>query len=165
MPNQQRRITVERTLVILKPDAVQRGLVGTILARFEAKGLQVVGLKMARIDRGLAERHYAPHRGKSFYEPLIAFMTSGPVVFLVLEGKGAIAVVRKMMGATFGPNAEPGTLRGDFGASNRFNLVHGSDSPEAAVFEIGLFFTPQELLDWRPAMQGWVYDLSTGEPV
>jgi nucleoside-diphosphate kinase len=156
---------MERTLVILKPDAVQRGLAGTILARFEAKGLQVVGLKMARIDRALAERHYAPHKGKDFYEPLIRFMTSGPVVFLVLEGKGAIAVVRKMMGATFGPNAEPGTLRGDLGVSNRFNLVHGSDSPEAAALEVGLFFRPEELIDWRPAMQAWVYDSSTGEAV
>ena len=156
---------MERTLVILKPDAIQRGLIGTVLARFEAKGLQVVGLKMARIERALAERHYAPHKGKAFYEPLIQFMTSGPVVFLALEGKGAIAVVRKMMGATFGPNAEPGTLRGDLAVSNRFNLVHGSDSPEAAAFELGLFFRPEELIDWRPAGQGWVYDLSAGEPV
>jgi nucleoside-diphosphate kinase len=156
---------LERTLVIHKPDAVQRGLVGRIVARLEAKGLQIVAMKMARIGRDLAERHYAPHKGKDFYEPLIRFMTSGPTVFLILEGKAAAAVVRKMMGATFGPNAEPGTLRGDFGASNRFNLVHGSDSPEAAAHEIALFFRPEEIVDWEPALQRWTYDLSTGEVV
>lgn len=144
---------MERTLVILKPDAVQRGLVGRLLARFEAKGLQIVALKMMPIPAALAERHYAPHKGKPFYEPLIRFMTSGPSVFLVLEGKGVIPIVRKMMGATFGPAAEPGTLRGDFGVSNRFNLVHGSDSPEAAAHEIGLFFTPDELVAWEPALR------------
>jgi nucleoside-diphosphate kinase len=156
---------VERTLVILKPDAVQRNLIGRILARLETKGLKVVGLKMAVIDRPLAERHYAPHKGKDFYEPLIRFMTSGPVVFLVLEGQGAVAVVRKMMGATFGPSAEPGTLRGDFGVSKRFNLVHGSDSPEAAQHEISLFFTPAELIDWQPALMPWTYDFSTGDVI
>ena len=156
---------MERTLVILKPDAVQRGLVGRILARFEAKGLQVAALKMARIDRALAERHYAPHKGKPFYEPLLRFMTSGPSVFLVLEGKGAVAIVRKMMGATFGPAAEPGTVRGDFGVSNRFNLVHGSDSPESAAHEIALFFRPDEILDWESALKPWHYDFSTGEVV
>jgi len=156
---------LERTLVILKPDAVHRGLVGRILARFEAKGLKIVALKMIRIGRDLAERHYAPHKGKDFYEPLIRFMTSGPAVYLVLEGRGAVAVVRKMLGATFGPNAEPGTLRGDYGVSNRFNLVHGSDSPESAAHEIGLFFQPEELLDWTPAAWPWTYDFSTGDVV
>jgi len=156
---------VERTLVILKPDAVQRSLVGAIIARLEAKGLKIVGLKMSVIGRPLAERHYAPHKGKDFYEPLIRFMTSGPVVFIVLEGKGAVAVVRKMMGATFGPAAEPGTLRGDFGISNRFNLVHGSDSPTAAEHEISLFFRPDELADWTPALMPWTYDFSTGDVV
>jgi len=156
---------VERTLVILKPDAVQRGLMGRILSRFEAKGLQVVALKMAKIERALAERHYAPHKGKDFYEPLIRFMTGGPVVFLVLEGKGAVAVVRKLMGPTFGPDAEPGTIRGDFGVSNRFNLVHGSDSPESAAHEISLFFRPEEVFDWDPALKPWNYDFSTGDVV
>ncbi|MCX5685652.1 MAG: nucleoside-diphosphate kinase [Planctomycetota bacterium] len=156
---------MERTLVMLKPDAVQRGFVGRILARFEAKGLKLVALKLARVDRALAERHYAPHKGKDFYEPLLAFVTSGPMVFVVLEGKGAVAVVRKMMGATFGPSAEPGTLRGDFGMSNRFNLVHGSDAPEAAEREIAIFFRPEELIDWQPAAQPWVYDFSTGDVI
>ena len=156
---------MERTLIMLKPDAVQRGLVGRILARFEAKGLKIVALKMARVDRGLAERHYAPHKGKDFYEPLLRFVTSGPMVFVVLEGKGAVAVARKMMGATFGPNAEPGTIRGDLGMSNRFNLIHGSDAPDVAEREIALFFRPEELIDWQPAAQPWVYDFSTGEVV
>ncbi len=156
---------MQRTLVMLKPDAVQRGLVGRLIARFEDKGLKIVGLKMACIDRATAETHYAAHRGKPFYEPLVRFVTSGPTVFLVLEGRDAVAVVRKMMGATFGPDAEPGTLRGDFGVSNRFNLVHGSDSPEAAEREIGLFFAERELVEWEPADWGWRYDFSTGEPV
>jgi len=156
---------LERTLVMLKPDAVQRGFVGRILARFEAKGLKIVALKLARVDRALAERQYAPHKGKDFYEPLIRFITSAPVVFVVLEGKGAVAVARKMMGATFGPNAEPGTIRGDFGMSNRFNLVHGSDTPEAAQREIAIFFRPEELIDWQPAAQPWVYDFSTGDVI
>jgi len=156
---------LERTLVMLKPDAVQRGFVGRIVARFEAKGLKIVALKMARMDRALAERHYAPHKGKDFYEPLIRFVTSGPLVFVVLEGKGAVAVVRKMMGATFGPAAEPGTIRGDLGMSNRFNLIHGSDAPDAAEGEIGLFFRPEELIDWQPAAQPWVYDFSTGDVI
>ena len=156
---------MERTLVILKPDAVQRGLIGRVIARLEEKGLKIVALKMARIDRPLAERHYAAHKGKDFYEPLVRFMTSGPVVFMVVEGKGAVAIVRKMMGATFGCNAEPGTIRGDFGLSNRFNLIHGSDSPEAAAHEIALFFRPEEVAEWQPAAAPWVLDLSGKEPV
>lgn len=156
---------MERTVVLLKPDAVQRGLVGRLLARFEEKGLKIVALKMAVLSRALAERHYAPHKGKDFYEPLIRFVTSGPMVLAVLEGKGAVAVVRKMMGATFGSSAEPGTLRGDFGISNRFNLVHGSDSSETAARELALFFKPEELLDWQPAAWPWIYDFSTGEPI
>jgi nucleoside-diphosphate kinase len=156
---------LERTVVLLKPDAVQRGLVGRLLARFEEKGLKIVALKMAVLSRALAERHYAPHKGKDFYEPLIRFVTSGPMVLAVLEGKGAVAVVRTMMGATFGSSAEPGTLRGDFGLSNRFNLVHGSDSSEAAAREMALFFRPEELLDWQPAAWPWIYDFSSGEPI
>ena len=136
---------MERTLLILKPDAVQRGLIGRILARFEAKGLRLVALKMVRLDRAAAERLYAPHKGKDFFEPLVRFVTSGPSVLVCLEGKGAVDVVRKMLGATFGPDAEPGTVRGDFGVSNRFNLAHASDSPETAAKEIPLFFKPAEL--------------------
>ena len=155
---------MERTLIILKPDAVQRGLCGEIVSRFERKGLQIVGMKMMRIPRQLAETHYEPHKGKPFYPGLVNFMTSSPVIVLALAGKDAIAISRRMMGATFGSKAEPGTIRGDFGVSNSFNLIHGSDSPESAQRELGLFFKPDELLQWTPAGQGWVYDLSKGQP-
>jgi nucleoside-diphosphate kinase len=150
---------------MLKPDAVHRGLIGRIIGRLEDKGLKIVALKMAVIDRDTAERHYVAHKGKEFYEPLLRFVTAGPTVFLALEGKGAVAVVRTMLGATFGPDAEPGTLRGDFGMSKRFNLVHGSDSAEAAEKEIALFFRDDELLDWDPVTWPWHYDFSTGEAV
>ena len=153
---------MERTLIIFKPDAVQRGICGRILSRFEEKGLQIVGLKFMQIPRETAETHYAPHKGKGFYEGLVKFMTSSPVVVVAFQGKNAIAIARKMMGATFGSNAEPGTIRGDFGVSNSFNLIHGSDSPEAAQKELGLFFKPGELVDWTPAVQTWVYDFGKG---
>ncbi|MHC4563923.1 MAG: nucleoside-diphosphate kinase [Planctomycetota bacterium] len=155
----------ERTLVIYKPDAVQRQLVGRILTRFEAKSLKIAGLKMIRMSRELAERQYAPHKGKYFYEPLLAFMTAGPVVLLVLEGKDVVAVVRSMLGPTFGPDAPPGTVRGDFGMSKRYNLVHGSDSPAAAAEEIALFFEPAELMEYDLHGFEWIYDVSTGEVV
>jgi nucleoside-diphosphate kinase len=157
---------MERTLVLIKPDAVHRRLVGRILARFEQKGLQIVALKMMRIGEEVARRHYAPHKGKPFYEPLIRFVTGGPTVAMVLEGKRAIEVTRRLMGKTFGPDAEPGTLRGDFAISNRFNLVHGSDSPESAKAEIGLFFQPSDFVEWSPVDVQMVYDFSEGgEPV
>jgi nucleoside-diphosphate kinase len=154
---------MEQTLIIFKPDAVQRGLCGEILARFEKKGLQVVGMKFMKIPQQLAETHYEPHKCKPFYAGLVRFMTSSPVVVLALKGKDAIAIARKMMGATFGSKAEPGTIRGDYGVSNSFNLIHGSDSPESAQRELALFFKPDELIDWTPANQGWVYDLSKGQ--
>src|SRR5687768_18419366 len=153
---------MERTLIILKPDAVQRGLTGEIITRFEKKGLLLVGAKLMKIPQQLAETHYEPHKGKPFYPGLVKFMTSSPVVVLALAGKDAIAISRKMMGATFGSKAEPGTIRGDYGVSNSFNLIHGSDSPESAQRELGLFFKQGELLEWTPASQGWVYDLSKG---
>ena len=155
---------MERTLIILKPDAVQRGLIGEIITRFEKKGLQLVGAKFMQIPRSLAETHYEPHKGKPFYAGLVSFMTSSPVVVLALAGKDAIAISRKMMGATFGSKAEPGTIRGDFGVSNSFNLIHGSDSPESATRELGLFFKSEELIDWQPASRAWVYDMSKGSP-
>src|SRR3954471_10544995 len=154
---------MEKTLIILKPDAVQRGLVGEIITRFEKKGLQLVGLKLMKIPAATAEQHYAPHKGKPFYDGLVKFMTSSPVIVLALAGKDAIAISRKMMGATFGSKAEPGTIRGDFGVSNSFNLIHGSDSPEAAQKELGLFFSPDELVDWQPTVQSWVYDMAKGQ--
>jgi nucleoside-diphosphate kinase len=155
---------MEKTLIILKPDAVQRGLVGEIVTRFEKKGLQLAGMKLMRIPASLAEQHYAPHKGKPFYDGLVRFMTSSPVLVLALAGKDAIAISRKMMGATFGSKAEPGTIRGDFGVSNSFNLIHGSDSPESAARELGLFFKADELQDWTLAVQGWVYDMGKGTP-
>ena len=155
---------MERTLIILKPDAVQRGLCGEILARFEKKGLQIVGMKLMKIPQSLAETHYESHKGKPFYAGLVKFMTSSAVVVIALAGKDAIAISRKMMGATFGSKAEPGTIRGDFGVSSSFNLVHGSDSPEAATRELGLFFKSDELVEWTPVSREWVYDMSKGVP-
>lgn len=141
----------ERTLILFKPDAVQRRLSGRILQRFEDKGLKVVGMKLMKISNELAEKHYASHKGKGFYAGLVKFMTSSPVVALCLEGPYAIDVSRKLMGATFGFKAEPGTIRGDFGVSNQYNLIHGSDSKEAADREVALFFQPSELLEWKTA--------------
>jgi len=155
----------ERTLVILKPDAIQRQLAGRIVQRFESKGLKIVAMKMCRMDRQLAEKQYAPHKGKHFYEPLLRFMTGGPVVLMVLEGKDAVAVVRSLLGPTFGPDAPPGTIRGDLGMSKRYNLVHGSDTPENADKEIALFFGPDELLEYDLVSFDWIYDTSTGEVV
>ena len=155
---------METTLIILKPDAVQRGMMGEIIGRFERKGLQVVGMKMMLISPDLAARHYSAHKGKPFYEGLVRFMTSAPVVVMALRGVGAIAICRKLMGATFGSNAEPGTIRGDLGVSNSFNLIHGSDSPEAAAHECELFFGAGEILDYERAVEGWVYDLTGGTP-
>jgi len=137
---------VEQTLIILKPDCVQRRLVGRIIQRFEDKGLCVSAMKLMRIDRDLAERHYSPHKGKPFYPGLIEYITSGPVVVLVVAGPRAISVCRKLMGKTFGFEAEPGSIRGDFGVSTTYNLVHGSDSPETAETEIALYFKPEEIL-------------------
>lgn len=149
---------MERTLIILKPDAIQRGLTGKILSRFEEKGLKIVGTRFAQVPRETLEKHYADHAGKPFYEGLVSFMAKSPVLILALEGRGAIAVCRKMMGATFGSNAEPGTIRGDFGISDSFNLIHGSDSPEAAEKELKLFFRPEDLVSWDHISAPWIYD-------
>jgi nucleoside-diphosphate kinase len=155
---------MDTTLIILKPDAVQRGLMGRIISRFEDKGLQVVGTKLMKISPDLAARHYESHRGKKFYDGLVRFMTGSPVLVLAVRGVGAIEICRGMMGATFGSKAAPGTIRGDFGVSNSFNLIHGSDSSEAAKRELGLFFQPNELFELPRAIDGWVYDLSSGKP-
>jgi nucleoside-diphosphate kinase len=133
-------MSVERTLVILKPDAVRRGLVGEILSRFEAKGLTIVAMEHRTIDGALADEHYAEHVERDFYPPLRDFVTSGPLVAAILEGEEAVEVVRAINGATDGRKAAPGTIRGDLSLSNRENLVHGSDSPESAVREIGIWF-------------------------
>ena len=155
---------MERTLIILKPDAVQRGLIGQIVSRLENKGLQIAGMKLMVIPKSTAETHYAPHKERPFYAGLVRFMTSGPVVVLALQGVNAITIARNLMGATFGSKAAPGTIRGDFGVSNAYNLIHGSDSPEAAEKELGLFFKKEELVDWKPAIQDWVYDMTGAKP-
>jgi len=154
---------METSLIILKPDAVQRGLMGRIIGRFEDKGLQIVGARMMRISLELAAQHYKEHIGKPFYEGLVQFMTSAPVLVLALRGVGAIGICRKLMGDKFGSKAEPGTIRGDFGVSNSFNLIHGSDGPESAARELALFFGPGEVHEWKRAIDPWVYDLSAGK--
>lgn len=155
---------METTLIIFKPDAVQRGLMGRIMSRFEDKGLQIVGCKLLQISQDLAATHYEAHKERPFYKSLVGFMTSSPVLVLAIRGNNAIAVCRKMMGATFGSNAEAGTIRGDFGVSNSFNLIHGSDSPEAAERELKLFFKDGEVLSFDRAVESWVYDMSGGKP-
>ncbi len=146
----------ERTLVLLKPDAVNRRLVGEIINRFEKKGLKIVAMKMLWVSRELAEKHYEMHRGKPFYESLLDYITSSPIVAMVLEGEKAIEVVRKMMGKTNGVEAEPGTIRGDYSLSIQNNLVHGSDSRESAEREIALFFTDEEMYDYRLVDEVWI---------
>lgn len=146
----------ERTFVLLKPDSVQRGLVGEIIGRFERRGLKVVGMKMLRVSRSLGETYYAEHKGKAFFDPLIVYVTAGPVVAMVLEGNGAVAAVRKMMGKTNSAEAEPGTIRGDLALTIERNVIHGSDSPESAGREIGLFFKKDELHDYARSDEAWL---------
>ena len=148
----------ERTFVMIKPDGVQRRLVGSILQRFGRKGLSLVGLKIVAVPRARAEALYSVHKGKPFYETLVAFVTSSPVVVMVVEGHRAISVVRKLLGATFGFDAEPGTIRGDFGASKGFNLIHGSDSPESVAREVPIFFSDDELVTIDRCDLTWVLE-------
>ncbi len=147
---------MERTFILLKPDCVQRRLMGEIISRFEAKGLNFVALKLIRVTPELAKQHYAEHVAKGWYPTLEAFITGGPVVAGVLEGLEAIAVVRNMLGATSGLKAAPGTIRGDFSSSRQMNLVHGSDGPEAAAREIALYFKPEELIAGTPTITPWI---------
>ena len=146
----------ERTFVMIKPDGVGRRLCGEVIARFEAKGLKLVGLKMQILSREQAERHYAEHVGKGFYESLLAFITSGPTIQMVWEGANAVAVCRKLLGATNCQNAEVGTVRGDFGLNTQNNVVHASDAPETAVREIDLYFEPAELCDYAMPDGHWL---------
>lgn len=148
---------MERTFFMVKPDGVQRNLAGRILTRVEAKGLKPIGLKLMIISRDLAVQHYAEHKDKPFFEELVSFITSGPVLAMVLEGENAIQTVRKMMGKTNPFDAPHGTIRGDFGMSMSKNVVHGSDSPESAAREIALFFKEEELLDYDKIDQDWLY--------
>ncbi|MBO8127767.1 MAG: nucleoside-diphosphate kinase [Peptococcaceae bacterium] len=149
---------MERTFVMVKPDGVQRGLIGQVLTRFEQKGYKLVALKLMQVSRELAEKHYAEHKEKPFFESLVRYITSGPVVAMVLEGKGVVAGVREMMGATNPSNAAPGTIRGTFGIDVGRNIVHGSDAVESAEREINLFFDPGEILAYDRAVDPWLYE-------
>jgi nucleoside-diphosphate kinase len=147
---------MERTLILLKPDCVHRRLLGEVLQRFERKGLRLAGLKLVQASRALAEKHYAVHKGKPFYDSLLGFLTSGPTVALVLEGREAVVVARNLIGATDGVKAAPGTIRGDLALSVQNNLIHGSDSPENAKTEIALWFQPGELVEYAPVDNAWI---------
>jgi nucleoside-diphosphate kinase len=149
---------VERTFLMIKPDGVQRGLVGEIIQRFETKGFTLVGLKLMSVSRELAEKHYAVHKERPFFAGLVDFITSGPVVAMVWEGEGVIASARKMIGATKPLEAEPGTIRGDLGVTVGRNIIHGSDAPETAQTEIALWFSDSELAAWEPTIKGWLYE-------
>lgn len=149
---------IERTFVMLKPDAIQRGLIGTIISRLEARGFKPVAMKFMRIPRELAERHYAEHKGKSFFPGLIDYITSGPVLCMVWEGENIITTLRTMMGKTNPQDAAPGTIRGDFAQQTGRNLIHGSDSPESAKREIALFFNEYELQDYKKTIDPWLFE-------
>ena len=155
--SRQERVTnLQQTLVLCKPDTVNRGLVGQVVARFEARGLSLVGAKLLQMDAARAAKLYEPHVGKGFYDSLVGYMTSGPIMALAVEGSNAIAVVRKMLGATNPSEAEPGTIRGDFAQRVDFNCVHGSDSVENAAREIPIFFNKDELVSHDPGYTHWL---------
>src|SRR5215471_18352290 len=147
---------MQQTLILLKPDCIHRRLIGTVIQRFERKGLRLVGMKMLQTSRDLAEKHYAVHKGKLFYDSLLRFILAGPTVAMVWEGREAVNVARTLMGVTDGTKAPPATIRGDFAISVQNNLVHGSDSPENATMEIALWFRPEELVDYQPVDTPWV---------
>lgn len=148
----------ERTFVMIKPDAMARGLVGEIISRFEKKGLKMVAAKLLKMDENMASKHYSEHIGKPFYESLVRFITSGPVLAMVWEGENAIKAVRKIVGKTDPHEAGPGTIRGDMAAITRMNLVHASDSPESAIREISLFFRDYEIIEWERASEMYIHD-------
>jgi nucleoside-diphosphate kinase len=147
---------MERTLVLIKPDGVQRGLAGTIIARFERRGLRIIAMKMIQMDKALAQRHYAVHKNKPFFNDLVKFITASPIIAAVFEGKNAVEVIRQTMGETNSAKASPGTIRGDFGIDLQYNLVHGSDSVENAAKEIAIFFSPDEILGYLRDIDKWV---------
>lgn len=147
---------MERTFLMIKPDGVQRGLVGEIIRRFETKGFTLVGMKFMSVDRQLAEQHYEVHQERPFFKGLVEFITSSPVVAMVWQGEGVVASARKIIGATNPLTAEPGTIRGDFGVDVGRNLIHGSDAQETAQREISLWFKDEELADWQPSLASWI---------
>ena len=148
----------ERTLVLVKPDAMQRGLASEVLGRFERRGLKIVAMRLLQMDRTLATKHYAEHIGKPFYKALAGFITSGPVIAAVFEAEDAVALVRQTIGATHPAKAAPGTIRGDLGIDLGRNVVHGSDSLESAAREIGLFFDEKDIVDWQRSVEGWIVE-------
>jgi nucleoside-diphosphate kinase len=150
--------SVERTYLMVKPDGVQRGLCGEIVNRFEKKGLKLVAMKLMVIPKDVAENHYGEHKGKKFYDSLISYITSGPVLAMVWEGDNAVAVCRNMMGKTNPQESAPGTIRGDYGMQTGMNLIHGSDSPESAEREIKIFFKPEELVSYTRTADKWIYE-------
>ena len=147
----------ERTLIIIKPDAVQRHLAGEIITRFEKKGFKLIAARFMKISEQLARTHYAVHQGKPFFEGVVKYLSSAPVIVMVFQAEGVIDMARKMMGATFGYDAQPGTIRGDFSSSRGYNLIHGSDSPETAEQEIKLYFTEDEIIDYSFSDADWLY--------
>ncbi|NPV26937.1 MAG: nucleoside-diphosphate kinase [Firmicutes bacterium] len=149
---------MERTFVMVKPDGVQRGLVGEIISRLEKKGFQLVGMKLLQMSRDLAGQHYAEHQGKPFFEGLVDFITSGPVVAMVWEGKNVVRIVREMMGATNPVEAAPGTIRGQFAVDIARNVIHGSDSASSAEREIAFYFKPEELVTYKRTIESWLYE-------
>ena len=149
---------MERTLVLIKPDALQRGLAGEILSRLERRGLKIVALRLMRVDESLARRHYAEHEGKPFLDSLVRFITSSPLIAAVFEGPNAVEVVRRLMGATDPQQAEPGTIRGDLGLYIQYNLIHGSDSKESAQREIALFFDEADVFAWERSTDPWLFE-------
>ena len=149
-------MSTEKTLVLVKPDGVQRAIAGTIISRLEARGLRIVAMKMLQVSRDMAMRHYGVHQGKPFFEGLVDFITSSPIIAMVLEGRRAVEMVRSTVGLTDPLQAQPGTIRGDLGVDIGRNLVHASDSPETAVQEIGFFFSPEEVLSYSRDVERWV---------
>ena len=149
---------MEQSLVLVKPDGVQRGLIGEVITRLENRGLRLVAARFMWVNTELAEKHYAVHAGKPFYAPLIAFITSSPVMAMVWEGPDAIAAIRQTFGKTRGSEADPGTLRHDFALQARYNIVHASDSAETAAFEIALWFKPEEIVAWQRDIEKWIYE-------
>lgn len=149
---------IERTFVMLKPDAIQRGLMGEIIGRLEARGFKPIAMKLMHIPKELGERHYAEHKGKSFFNPLVEYITSGPVLCMVWEGENIVIALRTMMGKTNPQDAAPGTIRGDFAQQTGRNIIHGSDSPESARREIGLFFNDYELQEHKRSIDPWLYE-------
>lgn len=151
-------MAVERTFVAVKPDGVERILVGEVIGRFERRGLKLVGMKFMKVTKEMAEQHYGEHKGKPFYDGLVSYITSGPIVAMALEGKGAVALARQVIGATKPLEAAPGTIRGDLAVEIGRNIVHGSDSPENGQREIGIFFKPEEIVEWTGSLNKWIWE-------